>query len=105
MSEGQCDLEKIIMLILTLTGKKKEQKKKKDKNLLLTKQTTKKNYKNSDIPHCSHNCNKTNQHIVILLENLCLLKFFPRLTGFFQGTPFNGTGIQGKHPGKLHPCI
>ena len=42
MSEGQCDLEKIIMLILTLTGKKKEQKKKKDKNLLLTKKTKKK---------------------------------------------------------------
>ena len=101
MSEGQCALEKIIMLIITLTGKKKRTKEK-DKNLLLTK---KKNYKNSDIPHCSHNCNKTNQHIVILLENLCLLKFFPRLTGFFQSTPFNGTGIQGKHPGKLHPCI
>lgn len=28
MSEGQCALEKIIMLIITLTGKKKEQKKK-----------------------------------------------------------------------------
>ena len=72
MSEGQCALEKIIMLIITLTGKKKRTKEK-DKNLLLTK---KKNYKNSDIPHCSHNCNKTNQHIVILLENLCSLKFF-----------------------------
>ena len=84
MSEGQCDLEKIIMLILTLTGKKKEQKKKKDKNLLLTKQTTKKNYKNSDIPHCSHNCNKTNQHIVILLENLCSLKFFHVLQDSFK---------------------
>ena len=98
MSEGQCALEKILMLIITLTGKKEQKKR---KNLLLTK----KNYKNSDIPHCSHNCNKTNQHIVILLENLCSLKFFPRLTGFFQSTPFNGTGIQGKHPGKLHPCI
>ena len=84
MSEGQCDLEKIIMLILTLTGKKKEQKKKKDKNLLLTKKTTKKNYKNSDIPHCSHNCNKTNQHIVILLENLCSLKFFHVLQDSFK---------------------
>ena len=94
MSEGQFALEKILMLIITLTGKKKEQKKR--KNLLLTK----KNHKNSDIPHCSHNCNKTNQH-----ENLCSLKFFPHLTGFFQGTPFNGTEIQGKHPGKLHPCI
>ena len=29
MSEGQCALEKILMLIITLTGKKKEQKKKK----------------------------------------------------------------------------
>ena len=28
VSEGQCALEKIIMLIITLTGKKKEQKKK-----------------------------------------------------------------------------
>ena len=99
MSEGQCALEKILMLIITLTGKKEQKKRR--KNLLLTK----KNYKNSDIPHCSDNCNKTNQHIVILLENLCSLKFFPRLTGFFQSTPFNGTGIQGKHPGKLHPCI
>ena len=101
MSEGQCALEKIIMLIITLTGKKKRTKEK-DKNLLLTK---KKNYKNSDIPHCSHNCNKTNQHIVILLENLSSLKFFPCLTGFFQGTPFHETGTRGKHPGKLHPCI
>ena len=99
LSEGQCALEKILMLIITLTGQKEQKKKR--KNLLLTK----KNYKNSDIPHCSHNCNKTNQHIVILLENLCSLKFFPRLPGFFQSTPFNGTGIQGKHPGKLHPCI
>ena len=100
-SEGQCALEKIIMLIITLTGKKKRTKEK-DKNLLLTK---KKNYKNSDIPHCSHNCNKTNQHIVILLENLCSLKFFPCLTGFFQGAPFHGKGKRGKHPRKLHPCI
>ena len=98
MSEGECVLEKILMLI-TLTGKK--ERKKKRKNLL----PTKKNYKNSDLPHCSHNCNKTNQRIVILFENLCLLKCFPCLTGFFQGTPFNGTGIQGKHRGKLHPCI
>ena len=36
MSEGQCALEKIIMLIITLTGKKKRTKEK-DKNLLLTK--------------------------------------------------------------------
>ena len=35
MSESQCALEKIIMLIITLTGKKKT--KEKDKNLLLTK--------------------------------------------------------------------
>ena len=34
-----------------------------------------------------------------------LADIFPRLTGFFQGTPFNGTGIQGKHTGKLHPYI
>ena len=100
MSEGQCALEKIIMLIITLTGKKKEQKK---KTKIYCWQ--KKNYKNSDIPHCSHNCNKTNQHIVILLENLSSLKFFPCLTGFFQGTPFHETGTRGKHPGKLRPCI
>ena len=36
MSESQCALEKIIMLIITLTGKKKRTKEK-DKNLLLTK--------------------------------------------------------------------
>ena len=36
MSERQCALEKIIMLIITLTGKKKRTKEK-DKNLLLTK--------------------------------------------------------------------
>ena len=36
VSEGQCALEKIIMLIITLTGKKKRTKEK-DKNLLLTK--------------------------------------------------------------------
>ena len=53
-------------------------------NLLLTKKTRKKNYKNSDIPHCSHNCNKTNQHIVILLENLCSLKFFHVLQDSFK---------------------
>ena len=35
MSEGQGALEKIIMLIITLTGKKRT--KEKDKNLLLTK--------------------------------------------------------------------
>ena len=35
MSEGQCALEKIIMLIITLTGKIRT--KEKDKNLLLTK--------------------------------------------------------------------
>ena len=27
-----------------------------------------------------------------------LAEIFPRLTGFFQGTPFNGTGIQGNTP-------
>ena len=36
MSESQCALEKIIMLIITLTGKKNRTKEK-DKNLLLTK--------------------------------------------------------------------
>ena len=36
MSESQCALEKIIMLIITLTGKKKRTKEN-DKNLLLTK--------------------------------------------------------------------
>ena len=36
MSESQCALEKIIMLIITLTEKKKRTKEK-DKNLLLTK--------------------------------------------------------------------
>ena len=36
MSERQCALEKIIMLIITLTGKKKRTKEN-DKNLLLTK--------------------------------------------------------------------
>ena len=77
------------MLIITLTGKKKNKRKRQKSTV-----DKKKNYKNSDIPHCSHNCNKTNQHIVILLENLCSLKFFPRLTGFFQSTPFN----TGKKP-------
>ena len=34
MSEGRCALEKILMLIITLTGKKKQKKR---KNILLTK--------------------------------------------------------------------
>ena len=34
MSEGRCALEKIFMLIITLTGKKKQKKR---KNILLTK--------------------------------------------------------------------
>ena len=32
MSEGQCALEKIIMLIITLTGKKKKNKRKRQKS-------------------------------------------------------------------------
>ena len=96
MSKGQCALEKIIMLIITLTEKTWKKKSTADQI---------KNYKNSCIPHCRHNCSKANQHIVILLENLCSVKFFPCLTGFFQGTPFHGTGTRGKHPGKLRPCI
>ena len=94
MSEGQCALEKIIMLIITLTGKKKRTKEN-DKNLLLTK---KKNYKNSDIPHCSHNCNKTNQHIVILLENLCSLKFFHVLQDSFKGPHLMEQGYKVNTP-------
>ena len=80
MSESQCALEKIIMLIITLTGKKKNKRKRQKSTV-----DKKKNYKNSDIPHCSHNCNKTNQHIVILLENLCSLKFFHVLQDSFKG--------------------
>ena len=91
MSEGQCALEKILMLIITLTGKKEQKKR---KNLLLTK----KNYKNSDIPHCSHNCNKTNQHIVILLENLCSLKFFHILQDSFKGPHLMEQGYKVNTP-------
>ena len=79
------------MLIITLTGKKEQKKR---KNLLLTK----KNYKNSDIPHCSHNCNKTNQHIVILLENLCSLKFFHVLQDSFKGPHLMEQGYKVNTP-------
>ena len=74
---------------------KKKRTKEKDKNLLLTK---KKNYKNSDIPHCSHNCNKTNQHIVILLENLCSLKFFHVLQDSFKGPHLMEQGYKVNTP-------
>ena len=42
MSEGQCDLEKIIMLILTLTGKKKRTKKKKRQKSTVDQKNNKK---------------------------------------------------------------
>lgn len=93
MSESQCALEKIIMLIITLTGKKKEQKK---KTKIYCWQ--KKKLQNSDIPHCSHNCNKTNQHIVILLENLCSLKFFHVLQDSFKGPHLMEQGYKVNTP-------
>ena len=93
MSEGQCALEKIIMLIITLTGKKKNKRKRQKSTV-----DKKKNYKNSDIPHCSHNCNKTNQHIVILLENLCSLKFFHVLQDSFKGPHLMEQGYKVNTP-------
>ena len=91
MSEGQCALEKIIMLIITLTGKKKKNKRKRQKSTVDEK---KQNYKNSD----THNCNETNQHIVILLENLCSLKFFHVLQDSFKGSHLMEQGYKVNTP-------